>query len=51
MSNFFDEYYAHVEERKKEGVPPLALSAAKPKSWSPSFRTFLPERARNCLIC
>ena len=23
---FFDEYYAHVEERAKEGVPPLALS-------------------------
>lgn len=31
MSNFFNEYYAHVEERKKEGVPPLALSAAQTK--------------------
>ncbi len=27
MSNFFDTYSAHVEERQKEGVPPLALSA------------------------
>ncbi|MDZ8118084.1 bifunctional aconitate hydratase 2/2-methylisocitrate dehydratase [Pontiella agarivorans] len=26
MSLFFDEYYAHVEERAKEGIPPLALS-------------------------
>ena len=26
MSQFFDEYYAHVEERAKEGIPPLALS-------------------------
>lgn len=27
MSNrFFDEYYAHVEERAKENIPPLALS-------------------------
>ena len=26
MSQFFEEYYAHVEERAKEGVPPLALS-------------------------
>ncbi|WP_372795876.1 bifunctional aconitate hydratase 2/2-methylisocitrate dehydratase [Pontiella sp.] len=26
MSLFFDDYYAHVEEREKEGIPPLALS-------------------------
>ena len=26
MSNFFEEYYAHVEERKNEGIPPLALN-------------------------
>jgi len=26
MSLFFDEYYAHVEERTAEGIPPLALS-------------------------
>ncbi len=26
MSNFFEEYYAHVEERKKEGIPPLPLN-------------------------
>ncbi len=26
MSLFFDEYYAHVEERAQEGIPPLALS-------------------------
>jgi aconitate hydratase 2/2-methylisocitrate dehydratase len=26
MSTFFDTYYAHVEERAKEGIPPLALS-------------------------
>ncbi|VGO17046.1 Aconitate hydratase B [Pontiella desulfatans] len=26
MSQFFEEYYAHVEERAKEGIPPLALS-------------------------
>ncbi len=26
MSNFFENYYQHVEERKKEGVPPLALT-------------------------
>jgi len=26
MSLFFDDYYAHVEERAKEGIPPLALS-------------------------
>jgi aconitate hydratase 2/2-methylisocitrate dehydratase len=25
MSAFFENYYAHVEERAKEGVPPLAL--------------------------
>lgn len=27
MSNFFDEYQKHVEERAKENVPPLALNA------------------------
>ncbi|MDF7798094.1 bifunctional aconitate hydratase 2/2-methylisocitrate dehydratase [Pontiellaceae bacterium B1224] len=26
MSQFFEDYYAHVEERSKEGIPPLALS-------------------------
>lgn len=26
MSNFFEEYYKHVEERKIEGIPPLALN-------------------------
>jgi aconitate hydratase 2/2-methylisocitrate dehydratase len=26
MSTFFDDYYAHVAERGKDGVPPLALS-------------------------
>ncbi len=26
MSTFFEDYYAHVEERAKEGIPPLALS-------------------------
>jgi aconitate hydratase 2/2-methylisocitrate dehydratase len=26
MSEFFDDYYAHVEERAKEGVPPLPLN-------------------------
>ncbi len=26
MSTFFDDYYAHVEERAGDGVPPLALS-------------------------
>ncbi|MEN7972820.1 MAG: bifunctional aconitate hydratase 2/2-methylisocitrate dehydratase [Verrucomicrobiota bacterium] len=26
MSQFFEEYYAHVEERAKDGIPPLALS-------------------------
>ncbi|MDF7806572.1 bifunctional aconitate hydratase 2/2-methylisocitrate dehydratase [Pontiellaceae bacterium B12219] len=26
MSQFFEEYYAHVEERAKEGIPPLALN-------------------------
>ena len=26
MSTFFDDYYAHVEERAEEGVPPLALN-------------------------
>ena len=26
MSLFFDEYYAHVQEREAEGIPPLALS-------------------------
>ncbi len=26
MSNFFKEYTAHVEERAKEGIPPLALN-------------------------
>ena len=25
MSTFFETYYAHVEERAKEGIPPLAL--------------------------
>ncbi|MBN2161561.1 MAG: bifunctional aconitate hydratase 2/2-methylisocitrate dehydratase [Pontiellaceae bacterium] len=25
MSTFFETYYAHVEERSKEGIPPLAL--------------------------
>ena len=25
MSQFFEEYYAHVEERAKDGIPPLAL--------------------------
>lgn len=27
MSNFFEDYYKHVEQRKAEGVPPLALTA------------------------
>ncbi|WP_412473650.1 bifunctional aconitate hydratase 2/2-methylisocitrate dehydratase [Halobacteriovorax sp. YZS-1-1] len=26
MSNFLEEYHAHVEERAKEGIPPLALT-------------------------
>ncbi len=26
MSKFFEDYYAHVEERKAEGIPPLALT-------------------------
>jgi aconitate hydratase 2/2-methylisocitrate dehydratase len=26
MSNFFDEYNKHVQERAKEGIPPLALT-------------------------
>ena len=26
MSTFFEVYYAHVEARAKEGIPPLALS-------------------------
>src|SRR3989339_1729968 len=26
MSNFFENYYKHVEERKKQGIPPLALT-------------------------
>lgn len=26
MSKFFENYYAHVEERKAEGIPPLALT-------------------------
>ena len=26
MSKFFENYNAHVEERKKEGIPPLALT-------------------------
>lgn len=26
MSNFFDEYQKHVDERAKEGIPPLALT-------------------------
>lgn len=26
MSTFFNEYYAHVEERAKDGIPPLALT-------------------------
>ncbi|MCK5676336.1 MAG: aconitate hydratase B, partial [Verrucomicrobia bacterium] len=26
MSQFFEEYYAHLEERAKDGIPPLALS-------------------------
>lgn len=26
MSDFFENYYNHVEERKKEGIPPLALN-------------------------
>ena len=26
MSNFFEDYYKHVEERKAEGIPPLALT-------------------------
>ncbi|MEN8256018.1 MAG: aconitate hydratase B, partial [Verrucomicrobiota bacterium] len=26
MSQFFEEYCAHVEERAKDGIPPLALS-------------------------
>jgi len=25
MAQFFEDYQAHVEERAKEGVPPLAL--------------------------
>ncbi len=27
MSDFFQNYYKHVEERKEQGIPPLALSA------------------------
>lgn len=27
MSDFFTDYYAHVEERAAQGIPPLALSA------------------------
>ncbi|EPZ51770.1 aconitate hydratase 2 [Bacteriovorax sp. BAL6_X] len=26
MSNFLEDYHAHVEERAKEGIPPLALT-------------------------
>ncbi len=26
MADFFETYYAHVEERAKEGIPPLALN-------------------------
>jgi aconitate hydratase 2/2-methylisocitrate dehydratase len=26
MSQFFEEYYAHAEERAKEGIPPLPLN-------------------------
>jgi len=26
MTQFFDEYYAHVEERAQQGIPPLALT-------------------------
>lgn len=29
MSNFFAEYEKHVEDRKKQGIPPLALTLAQ----------------------
>ena len=31
MSNFFAEYQAHVDERAKEGIPPLALNVEQTK--------------------